>query len=196
MNIILNIAAGKVLPIDWNKDKDILVNLDQTYFSEDHVEDIEMIHSKDFNLPLPSKIFYCNEDIYNFLERYKYTFDKIVMYRFLEHVPKVKVLYFLYILSTCLKIGGTVEVIVPDCKCLASRILSEDVNDKNFEADDIITTFELLNEPFCPHASLWHADRAKYFFELEGRFKVTDIETRYEFDGRDIYLKFIAKRIK
>jgi predicted SAM-dependent methyltransferase len=196
---ILNIAAGKVLPIRPLKKDDTLINLDLTYFNPTKVEYLESHHrNHDLGDEIQTKplITYCNHDVYNFLENYTQQFDMVIMYRFLEHVPKVKLLYFLYILSTVVKIGGTVEVIVPDYKLLAKRILNENVQDIDFEAQDIITTFELLNEPYCPHASVWTSDRAKHFFELEERFKIVEINENYPFDGRDIYLRFVAERIK
>jgi len=195
---ILNIAAGKVLPLEPLKNNDTLINLDLSYFSSNHashIEDIHRTYAQEYQKkPL---IYYCNHDIYEFLEKYTQQFDKVVMYRFLEHVPKVKLLYFIYMLSSIVKIKGTVEVIVPDYKLLAKRVLDEKVFDNpNFEAEDIITTFELLNEPYCPHASVWTADRALYFFGLEERFKIIEINENYPFDGRDIYLRFVAERIK
>lgn len=199
MSIILNIAAGKMLPIDQLNKNDILVNLDLEYFNSTDVSDVEKYHraksvvKENDEKPL---IIYTNHDIYDFLNRYVEEFDKIVIYRFLEHVPKVKVLYFIYKLSEILKIGGEVDIIVPDYKALAERILNENVYLPNFEAEDIITTFELLNEDYSPHLSVWTKDRAKYFFELEGRFKVTEINPKYYFDGRDIYLRFKATRVK
>ena len=135
-------------------------------------------------------------DIYEFLEKYHLKFDGITMYRFLEHVPKVKVLYFIYLLSTAVKIGGIVDVIVPDYKALSVRILNEDVKDANFEAEDIITTFELLNEDYSPHCSIWTAARIVHFFELEGRFKISTMHENYKFDGRDIYIRFLAERVE
>jgi hypothetical protein len=43
---------------------------------------------------------------------------------------------------------------------------------------------------------LWSPLRAKYYFELEGRFVVENIEPKFLFDGRDIYMRFKARRIK
>ena len=196
---ILNVAAGTVFPIDGKEKTDILVNLDLNYFNAISVQELEQFHREN---PLSTAInnhgntIYVNHDIYDFIEKYTEQFDKVVMYRFLEHVPKVKVLYFLYMLSTVMKIGAVMDVIVPNYRSLANRILNENVKDPNFEADDIITTFELLNEPYCPHASVWTADRVKHFIELEGRFQVTEIDPNYNFDGRDIYLRFKAVRVK
>ena len=199
---ILNIGAGKILPLEdcIEKGDHFIVNLDLSYINHVSVEGVESLHSSfndpDKTRPYINGPFYCNHDCFDFLERYKYKFDHIAMYRFLEHIPKTQVLYFLYILSTSIKIGGTIDVIVPDYYKLAQRILEEDVNGRNFEAEDIITTFELLNEPACPHASIWTIDRAIHFFELEGRFKTHDFKKNFEFDGRDIYLRFFATRVK
>jgi|LSQX01.2.fsa_nt_gb hypothetical protein len=203
---ILNIAGGKISPIEYPEwktdlysDTNFMVNLDQMYLNAVPVETIlnqHIILPKLGNNPV-LQTYYCNMDIYDFLKRYCLTFDGIAMYRFLEHVPKVDILFFIYLLSTTVKVGGFVDVIVPDYQKLAKRIIEEDVSDENFEAEDIITTFELLNEPSnSPHASIWTFDRAIHFFELEGRFKVRQLNRNYYFDGRDIYLRFLAERIK
>jgi hypothetical protein len=206
MSVILNIAGGKINPIylpkskiDLYKDLRLLINLDQIYLHPTS-NDISIVINNHSALIEKGDCFmkkiYCNYDIYDFLERYHLPFDGIAMYRFLEHVSKVQVLYFIYLLSTVIKIQGYVDIIVPDYKQLARRILDENTNDPKFEAEDIITTFELLNEPNCPHASIWTKERLIHFFELEGRFKCMDIRTEYQFDGRDIYIRAIMKRIK
>jgi hypothetical protein len=64
-----------------------------------------------------------------------------------------------------------------------------------FPEHNILLTTELLNEPSCPHASIWTRNRAKYFFSLEGRFEVPHTWDSVKFDGRDIYLRFKANRI-
>jgi len=195
---ILNICGGKILP-DINKELDsyFLLNVDQNYFSDDKILDIRSEHfdfidniGKEYNY-----VSYINHDIYDFLERYDIPFNKIIIYRFLEHVPKSKVLYFIYLLSTLTKLGAVLDVIVPDYKKLAKRILKENPYDSNFEAEDIITTYELLNDQTNPHLSLWTKERLYYFFELESRFKVKSVKENYKFDGRDIYLRATVERI-
>ena len=193
---ILNIAAGKVLPLQKLLPGDFLVNLDLEYLNPIATSHVEELHRQRSSESYKYNIHYCNHDVYNFLERYTEQFDMVVMYRFLEHVPKVKLLYFIYMLSTIIKIGGRVEIIVPDYKLLAQRILEENPFGSNFESEDIITTFELLNEDYSPHLSIWTKDRAKYFFELEGRFKVIEVNEYYPFDGREIYLRFVVERVK
>jgi hypothetical protein len=118
----------------------------------------------------------------------------VVIYRFLEHVSFTQVNYFLYLVSTVLKKDGLVDIIVPNYVLLAQKILNEKI-DENFESHNILLTTELLNEPSCPHASIWTPDRVRYFVELEGRFKVETLSAAYSFDGRDIYIRFLARRI-
>ena len=199
MKQILNVAAGDMLPLKILTPNDFLVNLDLNYFNSITAAQTEELHRSLINnvtwcLDKPT-IVYVNHDVYNFLERYTEKFDEVIMYRFLEHVPKVKILYFLYILSSCMRIGATMDVIVPNYVTLANRILNEKVNEPNFESEDIITTFELLNEPYCPHASIWTEDRLNYFIPFESRFKIIKTLTNYEFDGRNLYLRCFGKRI-
>ena len=202
--IILNIAGGKLSPIPYPESKadlyhadNSILHLDQMYLDHTEINHIITRHQRAIFKCRESRFdLLCNLDVYEFLERYHIPFDGITMYRFLEHVPKTKVLYFIYLLSTVLKVGGYIDVIVPDYEKLARRILSERPFSPGFEAEDIITTFELLNEPYCPHSSIWTMNRVKHFLELEGRFKVTNMDPKFNFDGRDIYLRFQAERIK
>jgi hypothetical protein len=53
----------------------------------------------------------------------------------------------------------------------------------------------MLNEPSCPHASIWTPQRITRFWELEGRFKTKELLPTIKFDGRDIYLRARVERI-
>jgi hypothetical protein len=196
---ILNLCGGKILPeLEKEQFPYFLLNLDLTYFTKNTIEDVRSVHFKFIEESKFNKsniVKDVNYDVYQFLERYDIPFDSIAIYRFLEHVPKSNVLYFIYLLSTCCKKRAILDIIVPDSKKLAKRILTENPFDKNFEAEDIITTYEMLNDMPSPHLSLWSKDRIKYFFELEGRFKILNIEDNYNFDGRDIYLRSIIERV-
>ncbi|MGD2072239.1 MAG: hypothetical protein PVG65_01975, partial [Candidatus Thorarchaeota archaeon] len=189
---ILNIAAGKLLPLNLPENF-FLINLDISYFSSTEPGKIEEEYEKWIHKP---KMFRCNCDAFRFMERCAILFDRVSIYRFLEHVPMDQVLYFIYLISTITKVGSEVEVIVPNYRILASKILNEDnpASMPDFEKHNILLTTEMLNEPSCPHTSIWTAARAVYFWELEGRFKVRLDDHRFNFDGRDIYLKFTAIR--
>jgi len=196
--LILNLAAGKLKPLLTDKDAGThaLVNLDTSYYGYATPEYIENSVTDWFNKGRPNPMeYYCKEDAFEFMERTSLIFDRLCAYRFLEHVPMDRVLYFIYLLSTVVKKGGLVDIIVPNYMTLADMILNENVNDSEFEAHNIILTTELVNEPGCPHASIWTKDRAIKFFQLEGRFNVKEIDENFVFDGRDIYLRILAERI-
>jgi len=191
---ILNIAAGNK-KIDYPMNT-FVINIDTMYYSYTAPEVIEKAY-KDWIRDCRSYSceFQCNENIFTFLERINIKFDEILCYRFLEHVSFNSVLYFIYLLSTVTLKDSNVNIIVPNYEILAKRILSENVDDKNFEKENIITTTELLNERSEPHSSIWTPNRAYHFFQLEDRFAITKINEKFIFDGRDIYLNFIATRI-
>jgi len=137
-----------------------------------------------------------NIDVFKFMELVSFKFDEITCYRFLEHVERDRVLYFIYLISSCLEIGGTLDIVVPDYDNLCQRVLDENPGFEDWEAHDILVTTEIVNHPSDPHASLWTTKRLKYFFGIEGRFKTIDIIPYYMFDGRDIYIRYRAERKK
>jgi predicted SAM-dependent methyltransferase len=195
---ILNLAAGKMPHLDDivpMAEDHFIVNLDTMYFNHTPVDEIESVYMiwKGYE----TRMFYCKEDAFEFMERTQMIFDVITIYRFLEHVSFTQLLYFIYLLSTCLKKGGVVDVIVPNYHTLAGMLLNENVDDRDFEEANILLTTELLNEPSAPHASIWTPQRANYFFEYEGRFIVhaRTIDQHFVYDGRNIYLRFQAERL-
>jgi len=189
--LILNVGGGKKIPPNYGSDT--IINIDTMYYSSITPEEVEKQVLN--GTTEAGQVLYCREDIWQFLERTVLKFHRIYIYRFLEHVSFTKVLYFIYLLSTVTRRNAQIHIIVPNYKLLAKMLLNEDVLNSDFEKNNILLTTELLNEPDCPHASIWTADRAKYFFELEGRFEVDSIDEQAEFDGRNIYLSFIAKRL-
>jgi hypothetical protein len=195
---ILNIAGGKIKPLDLPDNPYYLINLDTMYLQSDLHPRLEEEHEEwKISPESRSLVQYVNFDAYEFLEKYRVKFDRIVVYRFMEHIPLDRLLYFIYLLSTAVEIGGYVDVIVPNIEILAHMILKErELSIDEFSAHDILVTTEVVNESSSPHLSLWSPLRAKYYFELEGRFVVEDISTPFDFDGRGIYMRFKARRIK
>jgi cyclopropane fatty-acyl-phospholipid synthase-like methyltransferase len=199
--VILNIAAGKFQPLLMSTQENLMfpkyiLNVDTSYFTEtkaSHVEsDIESWNNDGDRL---TKHVNLNMDVFEFMERTSITFDRVVIYRFLEHVSFTQVEYFIYLVSTVLHKGGQVDVIVPNYIQLAEMILNDNPNVADFAQKNILLTTELLNEPSCPHASIWTPERMKHFWELENRFKVGLQHPAFKFDGRDIYLRSFIERI-
>lgn len=196
---ILNIAAGKMpclkdmLPTNQGN---FIVNLDLNYYNNAPLAGVETSYTNRPEGPY-GDIYYCNEDAFKFLERTIMNFDLVVIYRFLEHVSFTQVLYFIYLVSTAVRLGGIVDIIVPNYSVLADMLLQDTVDDPEFEERNILLTTELLNEPSNPHASIWTPQRAPYFWEYEGRFIVKEdtIDPHFVYDGRNIYLRFQAERV-
>jgi len=196
----LNIAAGKLYPIDFKPDDlNFLIQLDTMYYQAPQVQSIEEAYEL-WNKKISSQILKCKVDAFEFLGLFGFQFDCISCYRFLEHITKPDVQGFIYLLSTALKIGGALDIIVPNYEILADMILNETINEDtkhvDWERHDTELTYELLNEPSMPHASIWTPQRIKYFFGLEERFQIESIDETYEFDGRSCYIRAIMKRSK
>lgn len=209
--LVLNIAGGKFehLPILDSEKSGMLpkfeLNIDTGHYTDMTPNEAEK-HAGSWavNPDRTSKLCYLNCDAFRFMERTVLKFDRVAIYRFLEHVSFTQVLYFIYLVSTVTEKGALVDVIVPNYETLAGMIQQEeriykdetesDMYDK-FENWNTLLTTELLNEPSCPHASIWTPFRAQLFWELEKRFRIDDIDAAFQFDGRDIYMRFIAERL-
>ena len=137
------------------------------------------------------------EDIFTYLENYNYRdFDVICAQRVFEHIPVDQIGYLLYLLYTTASDKASIEIIVPDFEAVLI-VLNELDADKQiateFNKHLIQVTTELFNEPSDPHRSAWTKKLAKYYLELEGYWKISDIEYVC-LDGRDWYLKIRADR--
>jgi len=191
----LNIAGGKIIPSEMqdNSGSTFSIMLDTMYeVYEKSINSWDLLERYKHN---EMGLYFSGECVYDFLDDNLIPFDKIYCHRFLEHVPFDKVSFFIYQVSTNLKMGGEFDIIVPDYTVLAERLLNESVGAEGWDAENIILTTEIVNEPGCPHASLWTEERLKYLLELEGRFAIKDLEKNYLYDGRDIYIRAIFKRI-
>jgi predicted SAM-dependent methyltransferase len=190
---ILNLAGGKLPPISLPP-KFKLLNLDKSYFSE--VTPIAIEDWMKYSEYQRNEEYFLNYDAFEFLERTTLKFDIICIYRFLEHISKINVLYFIYLLSNCLQVGGVIDVIVPDAKKLAKMIIEEDVNAPDWESKDLLITYEMVADQPSPHLSLWTKDRLIKLFAMEGNFEATEVTEDFSFDGRNIYVRYEGKKIR
>ncbi len=194
--LILNVAGGRIGPIISDKNNYInqIINVDLSYYGDYKIEEIEQYLLNDKSNK--DVVIYLKSDVFEFLERTILKFDLLTVYRFLEHVPRTNIQYFLYLLASILNSNGEIDIIVPDSHKLAKMLLKENINDPSWYSLDLLLTYELLADQPYPHLSLWSEDRLKYFIEAENFFKIISIEKDFEFDGRDIYLRAKAKKIK
>jgi hypothetical protein len=194
--LVLNAAGGKIKSIDVDKYNPTynLLNVDLGYYSKYKIDEVEDFIVNDKSNK--NNNIFINSDIFEFLEKTILKFNIITVYRFLEHVSKSNIQYFLYLLATSLKLNGEIDIIVPDSHKLAKMLIDEDINDPSWHSLDLLLTYELLADQPSPHLSLWSEDRLKYFIEAENYFKIISIEKDFNFDGRDIYLRAKARRIR
>jgi len=158
---ILNIGAGKIKPlyIENLTQKYFLIQLDPMYHSYVEMSLTEKYHNIwRHETKEQSEVVKVKEKAFDFLGSYCYQFDHIACYRYLEHVTKPEIQTFLYLMSTALKVGGTLDIIVPNYEILADMILNEKIDEDTkhaeWERHDTQLTYELLNEPSMPHASI------------------------------------------
>jgi len=197
---ILNIGAGKendhVKYLDYIKNMNyFMVNIDKNYFTSNHPVHVEVAYEMWLLDKIKNRTMCVSCDIFEFLERYKYRFDFITMYRFFEHIPRDKLLYFIYLLSTITEIGGIIDIIAPNYQILAQKILDENPFDPEFDKHDILISTEMFNEPSDPHNNITTPDRIKRLFEYEERFEVEELFKPYLFDDREIYFRTLIRRI-
>jgi len=198
--LILNVAAGKQQPLEIEEAPichnipKLILNIDRMYHNYESSSEIETSVDNWIKDGQQTERLYHSADIKSFIECSRHKFDRVAIYRYLEHVSFVEVPYFIYLISTITMKDSFVDVIVPDYKKLANMILVENPDSRDFMANNILLTTELLNEPNCPHASIWTEARLHYYWTLEKRFLAVSIKP-FEYDGRDIYLRAILKRI-
>ena len=203
VGLALHLGAGKIHPMPKGDRYTHHILVDHMYESGHPVFKIEEIidgrTSMEVRTPNLRDLF-CTSDVLYFLENFKYTANHITIHRFLEHVSRDKLLYFIYQLSQAIHVGDNIDIIVPNYRTLAELIIEEPFILKEdvglFQGHDIALTTELLNEPDDPHASIWTPDRAYYYFHMEGRFNITDMQEEIEYDGRNWYMRFTATRVK
>ena len=192
---ILNLGAGRIKPLT-NINYGYIVNVDRGFPLEVCSCDTESCFRKILKGNLIEKL-YINYDIFEYLEKTLIEFNYVCLYRILEHIPFTKVDYFIYLISRVIKKKGIVDIIVPDINKLSSLTLEklQTANDNDFRFWHTLLTTEIVNEPFDPHASIWNPTLLKYFWELEKRFKLVELEENYLFDDRDIYIRCKMERI-
>jgi len=195
---ILNLASGRIFePLDVNEKVYTMINVDRLYrdIKNSDYPELQRKYLKNKLEESSKKVFFLDNDIDEFLQKCVIEFDKICIYRYFEHVSWHDISYFIYQISEILKVGGILDIIVPDYDILSKKILDLDPERKSFEEEFILLNSEVVNEKYDPHQIITTKKIVKHFLELEGRFKVITTKRPFHFDGRDIYMRVIAKRI-
>jgi len=198
-DIILNLGSGNTKPFGYPDQTktmlDILINVDTSYLNIP-TDDIELIHSVILNPGSALKSeYFTDTSAFAFLSEIVGKVDKVVAYRFLEHIEHTQVPYMLYLIGNVLKKDGEFEFIVPDYLKLSKFLIAND-NPKKADFNNVTTllTYEMLADPYCPHCSLWTKNRAEALLTAENIFEVDEIVEDYQAFGRNIYLHVTARK--
>lgn len=197
---VLNIGSGK----NWREDvqlsfsPSLYKDRDVTVYCLDTMYDVNGI------IPMTGdtyKTIFMKKDVFEFLEKwYENKFDRILSYRFFEHVSYKDLPYLIYLIYTVSKPKAIMDIIVPDFKEIFKRFEIFDNNDltinkKLYEKYMIQFHTEIFNETNDPHQSLWTDNIADHFLTLENYWKIVDIAHNVELDRRNWYMQIICERI-
>lgn len=145
------------------------------------------------------EIDFYDDDIFEFLEKYPLKdFTDINMERVAEHIPYEKLHYLFYLLFEVSKPTALLTIIVPDFSKIVQNFddhLETVDHPVNLNTVEIIRLHtEIFNEKHDPHLSFWNRGIAKYWLELEGYWKITQMKD-IKIDGR-YYLQIFATNEK
>jgi len=105
-------------------------------------------------------------------------FDFVILSRVLEHFPQRSLDWYLYNIYTTMEDGGTLICVVPDMKACADALSNEFKKKKPNMFLVNRLTYELLSEGdnvWDRHATWTCKDSIKKYLEMEGLFKVKEI---------------------
>jgi len=198
MKSLLNIGSGKI-SIDDFPDFDCVVHLDQSYaygLCSTIAEIEERMASKS---ETRRRVLFCGEDIFTFMDTFKFKFSHINADRIFEHMfydcGEVGRL-----LDACNQItedDGTMTIIVPNAADIARLLLEFEDDEKFFtqpsrkiDAMKILVNTELQNTKSDPHGSSWSPKLAASYIQSEGgTWRIDNIVEQYFHKGRSIYMK-------
>ena len=205
MKKYLEIGAGKLSAdklVAISKEYKLSAFVDRSYNEDSSVTvaGLEQAYSQGLEKSL---YFAVKSDIFDFLDTYKYKFDKIVANRIFEHMDYIgdqSVGRLLEACHMCLEDGGTLDIIVPNALLLAKKLIELEsvlANETLFAAN-IDNELLILNTEFCNsgsggdyHKSIWTPEMTKKYIEQEGVWKLIDMQDKIVYAGRDIYMRVV-----
>jgi len=139
-------------------------------------------------------------DIFDFMEHFKFKFDKITANRIFEHMEYCsgEIGRLLEACHTLSKPTTKLDIIVPNAVILSKMLLDYETSSyPSIKSDNIklILNSEFNNIRHDPHLSCWSPKLAVEYIESEGTWEVEEIKPQINFAGRDIYMKIICRKV-
>ena len=178
--------------------------------SEDFICNVDRCYSDGLNIGqcedeylAGEKIVYCQSDLFNFADSFKFKFDLVICERIFEHMEYLtgEVGRLLEAINTLTFFGAKLEIVVPNALLIAKKLQNLEkwfdgmqYSHSRFMNELLLITSENHNIRLDPHLSTWTPKLAKFYIEREGIFNVELIKPQITFAGRDIYMKIICKK--
>jgi len=201
----LILGAGKIDSSDLqDPNYDFSVFVDRIYSggSSNSVEEIEKAYIQLLEKGTEYSLF-CGQDIFNFLDTYKFKFDMVFADRVAEHMffDSGQIGRFLDACNQITYPDGNLCLIVPDLDKIIEKYIKikEVTYSSPTELNSLVLLLntEMQNTVTDCHGSCWSRSLAKYYIENEGGTWIIDsIENLPMFKGRDIYMRIICSKPK
>lgn len=197
MKTLLHLGSGKVdvsQPIE--EGYDIIVHVDKSYSGMDTgIAEIEQFFVTRSQNESDGKChqFFIPLDLYEFLDTFKFKFDKVIANRIAEHqfFDNGEIGRFLDACNQITIDDGKMDLIVPNFDKIIDlytgiRYCGAPIQNS---AALIINT-ELCNTRCDPHGSIWSPAFARYYIGNEGgTWKIQSMNDIEKYKGRSIYMK-------
>ena len=196
---VLNLGAGKIDLSRWANFGQV-IHVDR-YFDPATSATISEAHNFYLSSDRNTTQCCCKSDIFGFVDNFQYKFDLVVAERIFEHMEYVggEIGRLLEGINTLTTQNAKLEIVVPNAILLAEMLITYEKEYDRFNQVDSLNTKLILNSELCnvkidPHASVWTPRLAREYIESEGTWLIENIENKYRFAGRDIYMKITCKK--
>ena len=200
--LILDLAAGKYNPELtklYSNNCTTVIHVDRCFKGLNIDSSFANIMTSIMENDLKEGDIFCGCDIFEFLDTFPYKgFDKVISNRFFEHCEYCggEVGRILEACNNITKSTGTLEIVVPNAKVLAEKLIQCERTGMYTDNDAMILNTEYCNGKFDPHASIWTPVLAYKYINQEATWKIDKIIERFPFAGRDIYMKIFCSKSK
>jgi len=197
---VLNIGAGKIDTKRFDKEHNYVIHIDKSYgvnarTTLDIQNDISIVE------PCPKRQVYCGDDIFYFIDNFRFKFDLIIAERVFEHLEYVsgEIGRLLEGLNVLTNDDAKLEIVVPNHLTIAKMLIAYEKNSLKFNHIKSINTKLIINTEMNnirqdPHLSIWTPVLAKEYIESEGTWKIEEIIDNYFMNGRNIYMKLKCRK--
>ena len=194
--LCLNLGAGIPTPSRYSM-HDATIHVDSYYNTGSSLSlyELENTIDEDQNISTPLQ-YRCKSDIFEFVEGFSHTVNKIYAERIFEHMSYLdgSIGRLLEGINRISNPGVELIIVVPNAKLIAEMLLDYEKNASNYSIANqlnqkLIINSENHNIVQDPHLSTWSPRLATEYIESEGTWTIDKLDPQITFAGRDIYMR-------